>query len=207
MIVPAVFVLFVAFLSNLILNNSTQESSISVAENIAIPASQESLIAVVENVVPSSNQEQANVLFPTRLKIPAINVDAAVIPVGLTSDGTMDVPSDPAEVAWFRLGPRPGEIGSAVIDGHYDWIQNAPAVFDDLHTLHKGDEVSVEDGNGVITTFVVREIRIYGKDDDASEVFGSDDGTAHLNLITCAGVWNKAEKTYSERLIVFTDKK
>jgi len=27
-----------------------------------------------------------------------------------------------------------------------------------------------------------------------------------INLITCTGVWNKAEKTRSERLIVFTDK-
>ena len=55
-------------------------------------------------------------------------------------------------------------------------------------------------------TFVVREIRTYGKDESAHDVFGSSDGKAHLNLITCMGVWNKTEKTRSERLVVFTDK-
>ncbi|MDP3970863.1 MAG: class F sortase [bacterium] len=154
----------------------------------------------------NSNQEQANVGLPARLTIPVISVDAVVIPVGLTSDGAMDVPKDPAEVAWYSLGPRPGEKGSAVIAGHYDWINNESAVFDNLSKLSKGDKIFVEDENGETITFVVREIRTYGKDDDASDVFGSDDDKAHLNLITCTGVWNKAEKTYSERLIVFTDK-
>lgn len=141
-----------------------------------------------------------------RLKIPVIGVDSAVIPVGLTSDGAMGVPKGPAEVAWFNLGPRPGENGSAVIAGHYGWENNIPAAFDNLHKLHKGDKISIGDENGVVTTFVVRETRIYGKDEIAPEVFSSSDGKAHLNLITCAGVWNKAEKTRSERLVVFTDK-
>jgi hypothetical protein len=37
-------------------------------------------------------------------------------------------------------------------------------------------------------------------------VFASNDGGAHLNLITCAGEWNKGKKSYSERLVVFADK-
>ena len=143
---------------------------------------------------------------PARFKIPNINVDAPVEYVGLTSDGAMDVPKGPDNVAWFNLGPHPGENGSAVIAGHYGWKNNTPAVFDNLHKLLKGDKISIEDEKGMVTTFIVREIRIYGKDEAASDVFGSNDGKAHLNLITCAGAWNKAEKTRSERLIVFTDK-
>jgi hypothetical protein len=57
--------------------------------------------------------------LPVRLKIPSIGVDARIKPVGLTADGAMDVPAGPADVAWFDLGPRPGEIGSAVVAGHY----------------------------------------------------------------------------------------
>jgi len=82
-----------------------------------------------------------------------------------------------------------------------------PAVFDDLHKINKDDEISIEDENGVITTFVVRKIQTYDKDEDSSDIFTSDDGKAHLNLITCTGAWNKAEQAYSKRLIVFTDKK
>jgi len=31
----------------------------------------------------------------------------------------MDLPKERANVAWFNLGPRPGENDSAVIAGHY----------------------------------------------------------------------------------------
>lgn len=161
---------------------------------------------LIENVAALSNQEQTNVALPVRLKIPVIGVDTVVIPVGLTSDGAVGIPKGPVDVAWFNLGPRPGEIGSSAIVGHYGWKNNMPAIFDNLHKLRVGDKVSVLDEKGLTTTFVVREIRIYGKDDVASDVFISSDGKAHLNLITCTGTWNKAEKTYSNRLVVFTDR-
>lgn len=143
---------------------------------------------------------------PVRLTIPGINVDAAIAHVGLTSDGAMDVPTDPDEVAWYANGQRPGEEGSAVFAGHYDRKNGLPAVFSDLHTLRPGDKLSVKDEQGVATSFVVRTIRRYDPAADATEVFGSNDGTAHLNLITCEGVWNTAQNSYSHRLVIFTDK-
>lgn len=169
----------------------------------AIPASSP---LPIENVAAQSNQKEIDVGLAIRLKIPVIGVDSTIIPIGLTSDGAMDVPKDPDEVAWYNLGPRPGESGSAVIAGHYDWENNKPAVFNNLDKLSNGDKISVENENGVVTTFVVSKIRTYDKDEDASDVFTSDDGKAHLNLITCTGVWDKISKSYSKRLVIFTDK-
>lgn len=144
--------------------------------------------------------------LPVRLKIPKINVDAAVEYVGVTSKGAMDVPKDPADVAWFNLGPSPGEVGSAVIAGHYGWRNNIPAVFDNLHKLAIGDAVSVEDEKGTTTTFIVSKIQKYDQKADATDIFISSDGRAHLNLITCVGTWSKAQQSYSDRLVVFADK-
>ncbi len=144
--------------------------------------------------------------MPIRLSIPRIKVDAAVEPVGLTPFGAMAVPEGPAGVAWFDLGPRPGEAGNAVIAGHEGWKNGIAAVFDNLHKLAKGDMIYVEDGAGTTTAFVVRETRIYGQNEDASAVFASSDGKAHLNLITCEGIWNKADKSYSGRLVIFADR-
>ena len=145
--------------------------------------------------------------LPIRLKIPKINVDTTVESVGLMSDGTMGVPKGPTNAAWFNLGPRPGEKGSAVIDGHSGhWKNGAPTVFNNLYKLIKGDKVYVEDNMGETVAFVVRDSREYDPEADASDVFGSSDGKAHLNLITCEGTWDKAQKTYSNRLVVFTDK-
>ena len=167
--------------------------------------SRENPVSPAGNPVPQSLQ-QAKARLPTRLVIPKINIDAAIEDVGLTPQGAMAVPAGPADVAWFDLGPRPGEDGSAVIAGHEGWKDGIAAVFDDLGKLRIGDKVYVEDEQNATTTFVVREIRTYDQYADASSVFDSSDGKAHLNLITCEGVWNAAQKSYSGRIVIFSDK-
>lgn len=161
---------------------------------------------IVENYFNIPSQEQENFGLPVRLRIPVINVDAIVKYVGLTPDGAMDISKGPDDVAWFQPGSRPGEIGSAVISGHYGWKNNIPAAFDNLHRLQKGDKLYIEDDKGVVIAFVVRESRVYNWDANASGVFNSNDGKAHLNLVTCGGSWDKVKRNYSNRLVVFTDK-
>ena len=161
---------------------------------------------IIENVATISRLEQATSGLPVRLKIPSINVDAPVEYVGLAPNGAMDVPKERANVAWFNLGQRPGENGSAVIAGHYGWKNGKASVFDNLYKLRKGDKLYIEDDKRVIVSFVVRETRRYDPNADASDVFGSNDGKSHLNLITCEGVWDRVSKTYSKRLVIFTDK-
>lgn len=150
---------------------------------------------------------QERIGLPVRLKIPELKVNADVESIGLTPQGSMDVPKDETNVAWFNLGQRPGEIGSAVIAGHYGLKNGKPTVFNKLHTLGPGDKVYVEDENGTSVAFVVRETKRYDPNADAPEVFGSSDGLAHLNLVTCEGVWNKTLQSYSNRLVVFSDAK
>lgn len=151
-------------------------------------------------------QVPAGLGLPIRLKIPSINVDAAVEYVGVLPDGSMDVPKGPSTVGWFQFGPSPGETGSAVIAGHFGWKDRTPAVFDNLYTLKTGDKLYVIDDNGRATTFLVRGIRLYDPKSDSRGVFISNDGKAHLNLVTCEGVWDPTSKSYSKRLVVFTDR-
>jgi LPXTG-site transpeptidase (sortase) family protein len=163
--------------------------------------------SATEAITPSNESGQINkVPLAIRLKIPKIKVDANIESVGIVSDESMDVPKNFTDVAWFNLGPRPGLTGNAVIDGHSGRKNNAPAVFDDLYKLKKGDKIYTEDENGVNTTFIVRESQKYDLTTDTKDVFVSSDGKSHLNLITCAGIWNPILGTHSERLVIFTDK-
>ena len=159
------------------------------------------------NAQAVSKIEKVGYGFPLHLKIPSINVDANVEYVGLTSDGAMDVPKGPEGVAWFDLGPHPGEKGTSVIDGHSGWKDGIPASFDKLAKVNKGDKIYVEDDNGATITFVVREFKTFDPKGDASSVFfDPNDGKSHLNLITCEGVWDEVTKSHSNRLVVFADK-
>lgn len=167
---------------------------------------QNGLLSPIANIIIPYNQNRVNLSFPFHLTIPKIKVDASIEQVGLTADWSLSAPKDPAKVAWFNLSPRPGDNGSAVIAGHYGWKDGIPAAFDNLHKLVKGDKLYVKDGKGTATVFVVTGVQTYGKNEDASNVFISNDGKAHLNLITCEGIWDKVSKSYSKRLVVFTDK-
>jgi len=158
-------------------------------------------------ITKTVGKSELKVGLPIRLKIPVINIDTNIYYVGLKSDGTMDIKPDPNLVAWYEPGPRPGELGNAVIAGHYGWIGDKGSVFNNIHKLVKGDEILVIDDKNITNTFVVHESKEYNPDADAENVFKSSDGKAHLNLITCEGVWVESQKTYTNRLVVFADKK
>ncbi len=143
--------------------------------------------------------------LPVRLQIPRIRVDAAVVRVGITATGDLEVPTNIGDGGWYQNGPHPGDIGSAVIAGHLNGVEGKPGIFIDLDQLQKGDRLAIIDHLGTTTHFVVRNIRTYNYHDRADEVF-NDTSDAHLNLITCAGVWDKTQRRYLKRLVVFADK-
>lgn len=141
--------------------------------------------------------------LPIRLLIPAISVDAKIQNVGIALTGEMEVPSNAVDVGWFKIGTRPGEVGSAVISGHIDGEDGEAGVFANLYKLKEGDLLYIEDDKGTSVTFVVRRKQIFDPG-YADEVFSLND-SAHLNLVTCDGLWDGAKKSYSKRLVVFAD--
>lgn len=162
---------------------------------------------VVPQVSPPKKVFNSETVYsvPVRLEITKLSVDAPVIAAGLAQDNAMDIGDDPAKTAWYKLGPKPGEKGNAVIAGHYGWIDGRGSVFNGLHTLQPGDKITAYDEKGLAIKFTVREVRSYGLDADATEVFRSTDEKSHLNLITCGGRWDYPRQTYSDRLVVFSD--
>jgi len=147
-----------------------------------------------------------NSALPLRLRIASIGVNAPIEAVGLGADGAMGTPKIPSDTAWYMLGPKPGETGSAVIAGHVNWWNGATSAFARLANIKVGDVIAVQDDLGAITTFTVAQIKRYDVTADPTNVFISTDGNAHLNLVTCIGTWNKRTKQYNQRLVVFADK-
>jgi len=153
-----------------------------------------------------STQAIIKVGLPVRLVIPGINVDAHIGYAGTAPDGTMEITKSQDDVAWYEPGTRPGNVGSAVIAGHYGSLNGKYSVFSYLSKLNKGDTLSIKDHNGKLINFIVRESRTYDPAANATDIFNSTDGKSHLNLITCEGSWNQAKESYSYRRVVFTDK-
>lgn len=161
------------------------------------------LVAGVYFLLHQNNEPSG---IPLRLIIPAVNLNTLVESVGTTKEGLIGIPANRERVAWWKEGVKPGEIGSAVITGHYGWKNKNSSAFDSLSMLRVKDFVFVEDDRGIMTRFVVREIKIYNKDATTKDLVVSNDGIAHLNLITCSGIWNDKEKEYEDRLVILTDR-
>jgi sortase (surface protein transpeptidase) len=141
---------------------------------------------------------------PATLRIPAIEVDAEMIGLGLTEGGALQVPRGEAYdlPGWYVHGPRPGELGPAVIGGHVD-SRTGPSVFHRLGTLEPGDEIEVAYENGVLARFVVDRAEHHPKEAfPFDDVFGNTDG-AELRLITCGGVFDHGSRSYDDNLVVY----
>lgn len=167
-------------------------SGVATSPNTAIPSPTAGVMGV----------ETSKPLVPTQLIIPKIAVDTAIESVGMDAKGNMDVPQNADNAAWYNLGYKPGDNGSAVIDGHFDKETGAPAVFYDLAKLVPGDTIHIKQNNGEMLTFKVTGSATYEFDQlPLKEIFNTP-GKPTLNLITCNGTFNKSDKNYSKRLVV-----
>jgi sortase A len=158
-----------------------------------------------EITVPQEMETATNPLHhPARLQIPSLDIDAKVQDVGINSKGNMGVPNNFTDVGWYKYGVVPGGPGSAVMAGHVDNGLSLPGVFKNLKDLKAGDDVYVERNDGTKLHFVVTGTRSYPYDDVPTEILFNPSGSVRLNLITCTGSWVKTDKTYDQRLVVFT---
>lgn len=139
---------------------------------------------------------------PTRIVVPKLHVDAPVVPIGVV-DGVLLPPDDPQVLGWWAQGAKPGVLrGGALITGHT--VHTGGGAFDDLDTLHKGDQVRIRTVKGVID-YEVTGVTIYRKGRlarDAERVF-SQSGPGRLVLITCED-WNGSG--YDSNAIVFAER-
>lgn len=117
----------------------------------------------------------------------------------------MGTPSNFTDVAWYKYGPVPGALGSAVIDGHVDNGLALAGVFKHLVDIKIGDRVTTVTRDGSQLQFAVVAIETYPyQDTPSSTIFATATDTARLNLITCEGTWVPGGKTYDHRLVVYT---
>lgn len=137
------------------------------------------------------------------LEIRAIGLKVSLSALGLNADGTVQVPTDIHQPGWFRLGPSPGQAGSAVILGHVDSYRG-PAVFFELRYLKAGDPIEVTLADGVTTHFVVTSVVMYSKGQfPDQEVYGSH-GYSALQLVTCGGTFDRQTGHYRSNVVVYT---
>jgi sortase (surface protein transpeptidase) len=139
---------------------------------------------------------------PTRVVIPAIDVDADLVRLGLQADGAMEVP-DFGLAGWYTEGPKPGRAGPAAITAHVD-SRAGPDVFYRLGDLAVGDQVHVVYESGDTVTFFVESSEQTPKDELPVDAIWPTTNERLLALITCGGEFDRSVRHYRDNLIVYT---
>jgi LPXTG-site transpeptidase (sortase) family protein len=140
---------------------------------------------------------------PISLRVPAIALSVPLSMLGLNPDGSVQVPDNDTEPGWFKLGPSPGEIGSAVILGHVDTYQG-PGIFFQLRALQAGDQVQVSLTDGAVATFAVTSVVQYEKAQFPARLVYASQGKSELQLVTCGGAFDSQTGHYLSNVVVYT---
>jgi len=144
-----------------------------------------------------------------RLIISKIGVDAPMTMRVVESDGIMQNPEGPKDVAWYDfsaisgLGGRPGVGGNTVISGHVDYHDYGPAVFWDLQKLDPGDEIIIHLRDGTEYKYSVQ----WNRTVDPAGISWNDVVAAtpqeSVTMITCAGTFDSSTRSYDQRRVIW----
>lgn len=153
------------------------------------------LVSAPAGARPADGDEHAGGAMLGRLSIPAIGVNAGIIPVGVTRSGQLAIGRSVRDVYRWRDGVVPGQSGSAVLAGH-TWSRGT-GVFDHLGRMRVGDRVVVGRNRFEVT----RVRRVTDMSRRAVAALFSDRGKPRLVLITC-GDRNNLTGVYRTRILV-----
>ncbi len=167
------------------------------------PSSNDTDSGLAATSTPARHYNVATSDYPARLSIPKLQVDANVQRVGIAKSGSVAVPSNYTDVAWYKNSSIPGRSGGALFDGHVDNGLSLPGVFKNLSTLLPGDDIYVETESGQQLHFVVTKLAVYPYREVPMQELLTETGPANLALITCDGTWEQDKKMYDERLVVY----
>ncbi|MEV6328985.1 class F sortase [Streptomyces sp. NPDC051909] len=154
--------------------------------------------------VPTAGAVQELPFAPaSRIRIPAIQVAAPLMDVGLDDNGWVAAPPPEEKnlAGWYQNGIAPGMRGTSVIVGHVDNLAG-PAVFYGLGSLHQGQHIEVDRYDGRVAVFEIYGVEVFSKNDfPGAQVYG-DTGQPELRVITCGGGYSRAHG-YDGNVVVF----
>ncbi len=142
-----------------------------------------------------------------KLSIPSLSINAKIEKVGINTKGNIASPTTFQTVGLYKYGPKPGEKGTALIDGHLNNGLGLSGVFANLDSIKIGDLVIITDEKNNKQQFEVYAKSSADYTAHLSDILPTEnDNTPRLMLVTCDGDWVADQKTYDKRVIVLARK-
>ncbi len=168
-----------------------------------------SLHPPLQKEIPASSEPTtttvASGILPKKLIIPSLDIDTKVENVGITGNGNIGTPSSFNTVAWYKYGPKPGDPGKAILDGHVDNGLGLSGIFLHLSSIKIGADIYLTDAKGSKLHFVVVATSTADYTARLDSVTEKTPSKSGLLLITCEGNWVSKSRTYDKRVLILAD--
>jgi sortase (surface protein transpeptidase) len=153
--------------------------------------------ATVPAAPPEGRQD-----VPQRLTIQRLGIDMAIVPEGVAGDGEMALPATPAQVGWYRYGPRPGDrAGATVLAAHLDMPGYGVGPIAKVDELRAGDVITVRSAAATHRFRVTDVVSVRKASLDLAALFARD-GPPRLHVVTCGGEFDRERRRYEENVVV-----
>lgn len=151
-----------------------------------------------------SQTSSASSTIPVSIAATTAQIQAEVEQLEIVN-GTMENPTGPWVVSWYKETAELGEVGNVVMAGHVDYWNVGPAVFYYVRDLVAGDEVTLTGENGSTFTYDVETNDTYGLEDLTNGLITelvAPTEVQTLTLITCGGEFDYENGEYLSRTVV-----
>ena len=154
------------------------------------------------------NAHSAKADEPRFIEIPKLGLSSTRIEkIGVTERRMLDTPKHVLNAGWYTKSSKPGAgVGSVVVNGHVKGAQRDGA-FVKVGDLAKGNQITIERGDGKRFTYEVFDVRTQSvqwlnSSGMKEMMYSVDPSKEGLSLIADAGVWVPRDKTYDHRTVV-----
>lgn len=146
----------------------------------------------------------SSAFVPTRLRIPAIDIDSRVVPVDVRPGGELGIPDDPAVLGWWRGGGQPGSgVGSVVVVGHVDSARYGTGPLYYAVNLRVGDRAVLSSVDGVTRTYRLAALRTYLKATLPADQIFSQQVDERLVVVTCGGQYHRGDGGWDSNVVAY----
>jgi hypothetical protein len=144
-----------------------------------------------------------DVVAPVQVQVPDVAIDVPILPVGIASDGQMELPADVAIAGWYRYGPAPGSAaGTTVVAAHVDSLEYGLGPFSALDGAPAGTRIVVTSADGTAHEYAIESVQKVPKAELPLDAVFDRAGLPRLVLITCGGQFDYSALTYSDNVVV-----
>jgi len=152
---------------------------------------------------PAATPAVTAVRVPVRLLIPAIGVNAPVLPTGVQAGGALAIPPDPSDIGWWAGGAFPGKpTGAVILVGHINSAVLGPGALLRLQDVRPGNLVTVM-ASGQTFRYRVVALRAYAKANlPVAAVFGQQ-VAARLVVVSCGGAFDATTGHYLDNIVAY----